>query len=333
VDQARELRFESFAKAIAYWSARADEDGCEDEAESQRTKRDVYLVQSFGGMYLGKMTLDPISGSIVAGELERVEKMLFEADWAAAKERLGRDPDLCELGRSTSQRRADALVEMATRSRIAPADGQRPRPLFTVLVGYETLHGRICELANGTIVSPGSLLPWLDRSLVERAVFSTQNRVEVSHRARLFSGATLRGLQIRDHLGCTHPYCFAPAWRCQADHVVSYAQGGPTTQENGRMACGAHNRARNHTPDHPSWARAYRAPDLHLVPGFDQAVEAGYFDPDPEDDPRDLDEETLDALSGPDPDYEVHDDGGSGAYEEGMLGSVGDEGPPPAAAD
>ena len=47
-------------------------------------------------MWLGKMTLDPINGAIVANELNRLEHDLFEADCAEAKERLGR------TGRSTS---------------------------------------------------------------------------------------------------------------------------------------------------------------------------------------------------------------------------------------
>ena len=90
-------------------------------------------------MWLGQMTLDPISGSIVADELNRLEHDLFEADCAQAKERLGRTARIDELARTSGQRRADALVEMATRSRTAPAEGTRPAPLFSVLVGYETL--------------------------------------------------------------------------------------------------------------------------------------------------------------------------------------------------
>ena len=95
-------------------------------------------------MWLGQMTLDPISGSIVASELNRLEHDLFEADCAEAKERLGRTARIDELARTSGQRRADALVEMATRSRTAPAEGIRPAPLFSIFVGYETMHGRIC---------------------------------------------------------------------------------------------------------------------------------------------------------------------------------------------
>ena len=52
---------------------------------------------------------------------------------------------------------------------------------------------------------------------------------------------------------CTHPYCYEPAENCQADHIEPYAEGGPTTQENGRLLCGFHNRLRiqrAHEGDH-----------------------------------------------------------------------------------
>ncbi|MGP0032910.1 MAG: DUF222 domain-containing protein [Acidimicrobiales bacterium] len=248
VDQARRLPYRSFVRAARYWQSHADPDGAEEDAMARRARRDVYLVESVGGTWLGQMTLDPISGAIVSAELERRERALFEEDWAQARGELGRDPLSSELARTPGQRRADALVEMATRSAIAPEDGRRPAPLFSVLVGYETLHGPICELAQGarSVLAPGSLLPWLDQAYIERAVFSPEGRVEVSATARLFSGATRRAIELRDR-ECTHPLCDATT-RLQVDHIEPAAAGGPTTQENGRILCGFHNRLRNQRP-------------------------------------------------------------------------------------
>ena len=136
---------------------------------------------------------------------------------------------------------------MATRSRVAPTNGRRPAPLFSVLVDYELLRGRVCELAHGTVITPGSLLPWLDEALIERVVFAPARRVEVSEKARLFTGATRRAIELRDR-ECTHCYCDVPAEGCQADHIVPYTAGGPTVEENGRLLCGYHNRLRNARP-------------------------------------------------------------------------------------
>jgi len=244
VGEASRLRFDQFLAVVAYWRQRADPDGAEAGSERRRARRDTYLVKSFSGLWLGQMTLDPLSGAVVATELDRLERRLFEADRAGAAERLGREPHLTDLARTPAERRADALVEMATRSGTAPHDGRRPAPLFTVLVGWETLHGRICALEDGTVVPPGALLPWLEAADLERAVFTPQNRVEIGARTRLFTGATRRAIEVRDQ-GCVHPTCDARPSRCQIDHIQPWALGGPTTQENGRLLCGYHNRLRN----------------------------------------------------------------------------------------
>ena len=168
---------------------------------------------------------------------------------------------------------------MATRSRGFPADGRKPAPLFTVLVGYETLHGTICQTDDGTVVPPGSLLRWLDRADVERAVFAPGRRVaigcttrlstgatrqvtgadleravfaprrraEISPKTRLFTGATRRAIEVRDQQ-CTHPFCDRPASSTEVDHIQPWALGGLTTQENGRLLCRFHNRLRNQRP-------------------------------------------------------------------------------------
>src|SRR5205085_6393835 len=115
--------------------------------------------------------LDPISGEVVRRALEAIEEELFRADWAEAKARVGDGVCGADLARSPAQRRADALVEMARRALALPPGSRLPEPLFTVLVGYETFAGRMCELANGRVVTPGSLVGWLDGAWAERVVF------------------------------------------------------------------------------------------------------------------------------------------------------------------
>jgi hypothetical protein len=244
VSQAKELGFEDFDRVLAYWMQLADPDGAEASDMERKASRNVFLEPSVGGMYFGQITLDPINGSIVSNELNRLEHDLFEADCSEAKERLGRTARIDELTRTSGQRRADALVEMATRSRTASAEGTRPAPLFSVLVGFETLRGRICELENGIVLHPSALEPWMDSAYFERAIFSLGNRIDVSVRSRFFTGGTRRAIELRDRI-CTHPDCYEPAETCQVDHIETYASGGLTTQDNGRLLCGFHNRLRN----------------------------------------------------------------------------------------
>jgi hypothetical protein len=245
------LPFRSFQRAVAYWSQLADPDGVERDAAAQHDARRLHLSRSFNGMWFVDGRLDPIGGAIVAEALRRVEDELFRTDWVDAKAQLGDAVSASQLARSAAQRRADALVELATRAQTAPAGARRPEPLFTVLVGYETLAGRICELADGTPVTPGRLVPWLDRALVERVVFAGPDRVvNVGARRRLFSGATRRAVQVQGR-ECFHPYCDQPADQTQIDHIQPYAAGGATIVDNGRPACAYHNRLRHQSTRPP----------------------------------------------------------------------------------
>jgi hypothetical protein len=110
-----------------------------EDAVAQRAGRELHLSPSIDGTWFGRFTLDPIDGTIVAGEIARLERELFDRDWADAKERLGRVPVVGDLARTPAQRRADALVIMATRSATTPPGGRAPAPLFTVFVDVETL--------------------------------------------------------------------------------------------------------------------------------------------------------------------------------------------------
>jgi hypothetical protein len=244
------LSFKAFAKTVDYWRLRADPDGANEDDEAKRDDRGFHLSESFGGMWFASLSLDPISGSIVAKELRRIEQAMFNDDWREAADRVGRTPTILDLERSPAQRRADALVEMATRSAAMPAGSRRPEPLFTVLVGWETLHDKVCELSNGTVVSPGSLERWLDVARLERAVFGPDSRViDIGVSRRLFEGATRRAVQVRDHAqGCFNATCDEDPERCQVDHIIPWSAGGPTTQANGRLACSAHNRGRHGRP-------------------------------------------------------------------------------------
>jgi hypothetical protein len=244
---ATEKSFREFRQKVAYWVLENAPDDAEDKAQSQREQRKLHHSQSFESMWFMNGTFDPISGQIIADELARLEKQLFEQDWADAKATLGRDPHMDELARTPQQRRADAMVEMAKRSATMPKNGRAPKPLFTVLVG-EASFARVCELAAGTVITPGSLVPHLTKAQIERIVFDGPKRViEVSHR-RCFTGAMRRAIQVRDRV-CDHEYCEEPAEHCQIDHIDPAANGGPTSLDNGRALCGYHNRLRNNRTD------------------------------------------------------------------------------------
>ena len=211
---------------------------------SHRQERTHNAEVDFGTWVLDGV-FDPIGGAVLEGALKRIEEDLFQADWAEARARAGEGVCAADLARTPAQRRADAMVEMARRAGAMPPGARLPEPLFCVFVGYETLAGRICELANGTVVAPGSLLPWLGEAWAERVVFDGPDRIKnIGARRRIFTGATRRAVEVRDR-ECYHDFCELPADDCQIDHVQPYAAGGLTVDTNGRPACGFHNRLRH----------------------------------------------------------------------------------------
>jgi hypothetical protein len=110
-----------------------------------------------------------------------------------------------------------------------------------------TFAGPLCELASGTVVTPGQLVPWLSEAYIERAVFDGPNRViELGQRSRFFTGGLRRAIEIRDRV-CQGDDCGTPAEDCQIDHIHEYEDGGETTQANGEARCGPSNRHKHQT--------------------------------------------------------------------------------------
>ena len=93
-----------------------------------------------------------------------------------------------------------------------------------------------------------------DETLIQRVVADGPNRVRDISSARSFRGTLRRVLEVL-HRRCDHKTCFVPADQCQGDHILAWSEGGLTTQDNGRLGCGPHNRwwyatGQSHPPPH-----------------------------------------------------------------------------------
>jgi Domain of unknown function (DUF222) len=227
VDEIAGLRYHQAKRVIEYWCQRADAAAADDKAERDRANAHVHASTTIDGQVAIDGVLDPVRGAIVKNELERLEHELYLADKKAG------------VVRTASQRRADALVEMARRS--TGATGTPARPLFTVLVGDESLV-RLCELGNGTVIAPAALVPWMCSAMLESVIFDGPSTIISVSRKRTFTGAIRRAIQVRDR-HCQHPSgCDVPADDCDVDHITAHALGGLTAQWDGRIQCTPHNR-------------------------------------------------------------------------------------------
>jgi hypothetical protein len=236
----RDLRFDRFCQALDAWRLEHDPDGgFRDRPEARRAD----VAKTLGGCLAVDAWFDPVNGEVFYTAFCRIERELFDADWAAAKERLGRDPKPHELDRTPAQRRADVLVEMAERAMATPAGARRPAPLITILAGSDRF-ARMCETVDGTVLSDEEAAALLDQAVIERITFDGDDQPIAASVQRTFRGKLRRAIIARDR-ECTHPYCDAPAWRCDGDHIQPAAAHGPTSVDNGRLRCPFHNRGRN----------------------------------------------------------------------------------------
>ena len=179
VDQVSRVRFAQAAKIVEYWSRRADAATGHDDGEEPAAGAELQVSCTWDGTVAINGMLDPVGGAIVADELGRLEHGLSQAD-----QRDG-------VTRTAKQRRAAALVIMAQRSATTPAEGRRPRPLFTVLLGHDTF-ADLCELANGIVITPRHLVPWLGTAELETILFDGPSTVVSVSRRRSFTGAVRR---------------------------------------------------------------------------------------------------------------------------------------------
>ncbi len=251
VSEAKRLHAEDFRRAVNYWIAAADDAKAEQKANHVFESRHLNFSKTTGGKMVISGHFDPVGGAVFTTELNTITRQLFEEDWVAAKELWGDDTRADRLARTDRQRRCDAAVIMAERSAMVTADHGPVRPLVTIHLGEDAARKTLCELDDGTVLTPGQVRHWIADADFERIIFGPRARViEVSVRTRLFRGGLRRAIEIRDR-HCTHPGCRVPAHLCNIDHISEYAAGGQTTQRNGRLLCPAHNHQRPGRTTHP----------------------------------------------------------------------------------
>ncbi len=227
------LPYEDAVEALEYWISFLDEDL--DESEQDKRRRSRRFGTSSGADQMTNLfgKLDSVSAEIFTNELERLSMKMLHLDRASGS------------SRTPAQRRADALVMMATRSRTLadnPAQRRiRPAPLISIVIGHESF-SRMCELASGKRIAPGLVVPMLSGAQIETFIYGGRKRLIAASHKRFFTGALRRAIEIRDRR-CTHPSgCDISAQWCDIDHIVPHADDGPTVFENGRVRCATHNR-------------------------------------------------------------------------------------------
>ena len=246
VGQAAVLDFDDYVLLLANWERVADADGAHDDAE--RTHRNRKASASIvADQFFLNATSGTAQGTQIKEILDAFAKSEWAADWEAGLHLHGdaMSPQLME--RTDAQRRMDALLAIFLKA--ASDDTQATGSGFTVnlIVDLATFEhhlaaamgskaapmdpnrpGHRCEIADGTAIDPHDMLIAATIGQVRRVVMDGAGVViDMGRRKRLFSGA-LRDAVLMHSRWCVWPGCHRPAAHCDADHVLPWANAGPT---------------------------------------------------------------------------------------------------------
>jgi len=214
-------------------------DGTFADAEKQYSRRFLHLSPLLHRMTTIDGLLDPESAAIVSSAL---------------------GPYLTPTGsedtRSSSQRRADALVELlssASATREGTVGGARPQPTLNILCSLESTApaagagtgaetGVILGLPGTGLIAPTAMARISCDSNVARVLLGPERiPTEYGRQKRLFTGGQRHALAIRDG-GCRFPDCPRPPLHTDAHHIVAWQNGGPTDLTNAVLLCRYHHR-------------------------------------------------------------------------------------------
>ena len=225
VDAAKELDPWRLQRAIWHLKHCLEPDGVLNDSNKANSRRFLHLSQTFDGVYRVDGWLDAEGGAVLNTALDSVMGPWREGD-----------------DRSATERRADAVVEMARRQLDG---GQLPavasqKPHLAVSVDMATLSKE-----------PGSMaaeLEWSQpipaetaRRLACDAAITPIIDGEADRTSRVVPAATRRALIARDK-GCRFPGCDCPPAWTDAHHIKHWADGGATILDNLILLCRRHHR-------------------------------------------------------------------------------------------
>lgn len=212
---------------------RLDADGVLEEDNRSHDRRWVACDQTYGGVFILRGELDAEGGAVLKTALDSLS--------APA------NPDDARTG---SQRRADALVDMAARQlRTGGADIHGQRPHLTLMASVDTLQRQPgaapAEVSGiGPVHTETARRIACDsvRTLVTVAEASpTTKPLSVGRATRTIPPHIRTALALRDK-GCRFPACDRPPEWTDGHHIKHWADGGPTEIQNLVSLCRRHHR-------------------------------------------------------------------------------------------
>jgi hypothetical protein len=235
--------YAQLGQVVHHYLERLDPDGPEPDPTEEREL--VWARRPDGGMD-GRFHFDAVAGDKVQAAVES----LLQAGRCAGD------------SRTRGQQQADALVQLCDN---ALASGELPitrtvKPHVFARIDLDDLvdsstGAGVAHTQYGTVIS-AARARWLAcDGGISRIVFGPDGAIlDLGRTQRVANPYLRRAVELRDG-GCVFAGCDAPAWWCDVHHLVHWAFGGETSQENSALLC-----ERHHTKVHHGF-RIERQPD------------------------------------------------------------------------
>lgn len=233
VEQAARLTADQLAVLLRHWMHLVDEDGANADADSQHDGQYLSITTSFDGQVFVKGRFDPESGAVLKSVIEQISDELYRSERreAMAAKLQGEEP---APARGSSERAADAAVEMARRAAATTAAAEAgarvvpAQPLVTVHMDVDHYADVKARLADGTPIPTRDAVRLACDAAIVRAV--TRDGTVPLHLGRTVRDPTDAQRKALSVLWstCAHPSCDRPFAWCQLHHVWHWERGGPT---------------------------------------------------------------------------------------------------------
>ena len=238
---AETMSADAYRRFLRRWADRAaDDDGAARDV-AQRRRRSVTTFESEDGMRGVRGLLPADQFAFFENELRRLAEVRWRADHPDAD-----NVPAKEL--SCPQRNADALVDMARRSRQLGDNSGEPLGSHVdvmVLIDHKTLTKGLhdesrCELDDTTPLSPTAARRLLCDADIITAIGNRKSwKLDLGYSRRAANRKIRKALIARDRT-CTAPGCNRPHWMCEIHHIIPWADGGRTDLNNLTLLCNRH---------------------------------------------------------------------------------------------
>jgi hypothetical protein len=236
-----------------------DDDPIGQTFDRQHANRGLNVSKTLGGMVILDGRFDPIDGAELIELLQGYEQHLYRTDKDNAEEPPAGHA-LDHLGRTPTQRRADALIELlrAGGDTYARGDNNHPRVAacatrVSLLVKAEDLledtdtPDAACAvpaiLGGDEITLNRQIARYLTCDCFARTILVGPHGepLQLGREYRTPTRALRTALVGRDR-GCVFPGCHRPPRWCDAHHIKHWTKGGPTDIGNLALLCRLHHR-------------------------------------------------------------------------------------------